>query len=223
MPTDLQQFVYMDNHATTRVDPRVIEVMLPYFDTKFGNSNSVHAAGHEARAAVEAARQSIATAIGADTSEIVFTSGATESNNLAIRGVAERERRRGNHLVSVATEHKAVLDPLARLSRRGYDVTLLGVEQHRSGIRENSAAANPNSHEFGYDNQRAGWLDPQKVADAIRDDSCLVSVMLANNEIGVIQPLADIAAACKARGVLLHCDATQAVGKIPVDVRLLNL
>jgi cysteine desulfurase len=203
MTTDPQQLVYMDNHATTRVDPRVVEAMLPYFDTKFGNPNSVHAAGHEARDAVDAARQSIATATGADASEIVFTSGATESNNLAIRGVAERERRRGNHLVSVATEHKAVLDPLARLSRRGYNVTLLDVEQH--------------------DSQRAGWLDPQKVADAIRDDTCLVSVMLANNEIGVIQPLAEIAAVCNARGVLLHCDATQAVGKIPVDVRSLDV
>jgi cysteine desulfurase len=117
--------------------------------------------------------------------------------------VAERERRRGNHLVSVSTEHKAVLDPLARLARRGYDVTLLGVEQH--------------------DSPRAGWLDPQKVADAIRDDTCLVSVMLANNEIGVIQPLADIAAVCTSRGVLLHCDATQAVGKIPVDVSSLGV
>ena len=159
--------------------------------------------GHEARDAVDEARQSIAAAIGAEAKEIVFTSGATESNNLAIRGVAERERRRGNHLVSVTTEHKAVLDPLARLARRGYEVTLLDVEQH--------------------DSPRAGWLDPQKVAEAIRDDTCLVSVMLANNEIGVIQPLAEIAAICKARGVLLHCDATQAVGKIPVDVAALGV
>jgi cysteine desulfurase len=203
MPTDSQQIVYMDNHATTRVDPRVVESMLPYFDMKFGNPNSVHAAGHEARDALDAARKSIANVVGAEANEIVFTSGATESNNLAIRGVAERERRRGNHLVSVATEHKAVLDPLARLSRRGYDVARLDVEQ--------------------YDSQRAGWLDPQKVADALRDDTCLVSVMLANNEIGVIQPLAEIAAVCKARGVLLHCDATQAVGKIPVDVRSLDV
>src|SRR4051812_10656293 len=203
MAMDSQQIVYMDNHATTRVDPRVVEAMLPYFDKNFGNPNSVHAAGHEAREAVDAARQSIATAVGADANEIIFTSGATESNNLAIRGVAERERRRGNHLVSVATEHKAVLDPLARLSRHGYDVTLLDVE--------------------GHDSQRAGLLDPQKVADAIRDDTCLVSVMLANNEIGVIQPIAEIAAVCKVRGVLLHCDATQAVGKIPVDVRSLGI
>jgi cysteine desulfurase len=203
MPTDPQQIVYMDNHATTRVDPRVVEAMLPYFDTEYGNPHSVHAAGHEARDTVDSARQSIAAALGADTKEIVFTSGATESNNLAIRGVAERERRRGNHLVSVATEHKAVLDPLARLARRGYEVTLLNVEQHSS--------------------PRAGWLDPQKVADTIRDDTCLVSVMLANNEIGVIQPLSEIAAVCKARGVLLHCDATQAVGKIPVDVNSLDV
>ena len=193
----------MDNHATTRVDPRVVATMLPYFDEHFGNSHSVHAAGHEARDAVDAARESIAAAIGADAKEIVFTSGATESNNLAIRGVAERDRRRGDHLVSVTTEHKAVLDPLARLSRRGYDVTLLGVEQ--------------------YDSPRAGRLDPQRVAEALRDDTCLVSVMLANNEIGVIQPLAELAAICRDRGVLLHCDATQAVGKIPVDVGALGV
>jgi cysteine desulfurase len=173
MPTNSHQIIYMDNHATTRVDPRVVEAMLPYFDTTYGNPHSVHAAGHEARDSVDAARQSIANAIGAESTEIIFTSGATESNNLAIRGVAERERRRGNHLVSVTTEHKAVLDPLARLARRGYAVTLLDVEQH--------------------DSPRAGWLDPQNVADAIRDDTCLVSVMLANNEIGVIQTLTAIA------------------------------
>jgi cysteine desulfurase len=178
-------------------------MMLPFFDGKYANPHSVHAAGHEARDAVEQARSAIAAAIGADAKEIVFTSGATESNNLAIRGVAERERRRGNHLVSVATEHKAVLDPLARLARHGYDATLLDVERHGS--------------------PRAGWLAPQKVADSLRDDTCLVSVMLANNEIGVIQPLAEIAAVCKARGVLLHCDATQAVGKIPVDVGALGV
>jgi cysteine desulfurase len=203
MPDDAPTNVYLDNHATTRVDPRVVQAMLPYFDRLYANPHSVHAAGHEARDAVDQALSSIATGIGAHTSEIVFTSGATESNNLAIRGVAERERRRGNHLISVTTEHKAVLDPLARLSRRGYDVTLLEVEQQPS--------------------PRAGWLDPQKVADAVRDDTCLVSVMLANNEVGIIQPLAEIATICKQRGVLLHCDATQAVGKIPVDVGRLNV
>jgi cysteine desulfurase len=198
------QPIYMDNHATTRVDPRVVEAMLPYFTEKYGNAGSVgHRFGEEAREAVETARQSIAAAIGADAKEVVFTSGATESNNLAIRGIAERERRRGNHIISVATEHKAVLDPFARLARRGYEVTLLDVEQ----------AGNP----------RAGWLDPQKVAEAIRNDTCLVSAMLANNEIGVIQSIAEIAAICKSRGLLLHCDATQAVGKIPVDVESLGV
>ena len=167
---DSNRPIYMDNHATTRVDPRVVEAMLPYFNEKFGNPHSVHGFGHEARDAVDVARESIAASLGADAKEIVFTSGATESNNLAIRGVAERDRRRGNHVVSVATEHKAVLDPLARLGRRGFDVTLLEVEPHP--------------------NPRAGRLDPQAVADALRDDTCLVSVMLANNEIGIIQPLA---------------------------------
>jgi cysteine desulfurase len=189
----------MDNHATTRVDPRVLEAMLPYFTEKFGNPGSVgHAFGEDARDAADAARDSIAAALGADSKEIVFTSGATESNNLAFRGVAERDRRRGNHIVSVTTEHKAVLDPLARLARRGYEVTRLEVDQ----------APSP----------RAGWLDPQRVADALRDDTCLVTVMLANNEIGVIQPLPALAQACRARGVWLHTDAVQAVGHVPFDV-----
>jgi len=203
MPATSSNVVYMDNHATTRVDPRVVAAMLAYFDEHYGNAHSVHAMGHDARNAVDMARAQVAAAIGAEAKEIVFTSGATESNNLAIRGVAERERRRGNHLVSVATEHKAVLDPLARLGRRGYEVELLGVEQ------------------FG--SPRAGWLDPQSVAEALRDDTCLVSVMLANNEIGVIQPLAEIAAICRKRGVLVHCDATQAVGKTPLDVAALGV
>jgi cysteine desulfurase len=202
MPTN-DHPIYMDNHATTRVDPRVVTAMLPYFDETYGNAHSVHVFGHEARDAADAARQAIAAAVGASEREIVFTSGATESNNFAIRGVAERERRRGNHLISLTTEHKAVLDPLARLARRGYELTLLGVEP--------------------YETPRAGWLDPQKVADAIRDDTCLVSVMLANNEIGVIQQIADIAAICRQRRVLLHCDATQAVGKVPVDVESLGV
>lgn len=191
--------IYMDNHATTRVDPRVVEAMLPYFGEKFGNSGSInHSFGLEAKEAVDAARESIAAAIGAEAREIVFTSGATESNNLAIRGLADRQRRKGDHLVSVATEHRAVLDPLKRLTRHGFEVTLLQVQQ----------ASSP----------RAGWLDPQKVADAIRDDTLLVSVMLANNEIGTLQPIAEIAAICQLRGVPLHCDATQAVGKVPVNV-----
>ncbi|MBL9162981.1 MAG: cysteine desulfurase [Planctomycetaceae bacterium] len=196
--------IYLDNHATTRVDPRVVAAMLPYFSEQYGNAGSVgHAFGEAAREAVEQSRAAIAASIGAESEEIVFTSGATESNNLAIRGIAERAKRRGNHLVSVRTEHKAVLDPLARLSRRGYEVTLVDVESHGS--------------------PRAGWLDPQRVADALRDDTALVSVMLANNEIGVIQPLGEIADICRQRGVALHCDATQGVGKIPVNVRELGV
>ena len=196
--------VYMDNHATTRLDPRVLEAMLPFFVEHYGNSGSTsHVFGWKAQEAVDAARQSIATGIGASPREIVFTSGATESNNLAVRGIAERRRRRGNHLVSVATEHKAILDPLTRLSRRDYEVALLPVEP----------ASSP----------RAGWLDVQQVADALRDDTVLVSVMLANNEIGIIQPLEQIGEICRDRGILLHTDATQAVGKLPVDVGLLKV
>lgn len=196
--------IYMDHHATTPVDPRVVEAMLPYFTQQFGNPGSVsHEFGWEAKDAVDAARESIAAAIGAKAKEIVFTSGATESNNLAIRGVCDRPRRTGNHLITVATEHKAVLDPMQRLSRRGFELTVLDVEQ----------AGSP----------RAGWLDPAKVSDALRDDTLLVSVMLANNEVGVVQPVAEIGRICKERGVLLHCDATQAVGKIPVDVEALGV
>jgi cysteine desulfurase len=196
--------IYMDNHATTRVDPRVVEAMAPYFSEHYGNPGSVgHAFGEAAREAVEQSRASIAEAINAEPAEIVFTSGATESNNLALRGTVERPRQQAKHLISVRTEHKAVLDPLTRLARRGCEVTVLEVEQHGSS--------------------RAGWLDPQRVADALRPDTTLVSVMLANNEIGVIQPLADICTLCHDRGVLVHCDATQAVGKIPVDVRELGV
>jgi cysteine desulfurase len=196
--------VYLDNHATTRVDPRVVETMLPYFGEIYGNAASTsHSFGWEAKEAVDAGREKIAAAIGASSREIVFTSGATESNNLAIRGVAERQNRRGNHLVTVSTEHKAVLDPIARLGRRGFDVTVLPVEQAGS--------------------DRAGGLDLDRLGDALRDDTLLVSVMLANNEIGVIQPLAEIASICHQRGALLHCDATQAVGRIHVDVSQLGV
>jgi cysteine desulfurase len=196
--------VYMDNQATTRVDPRVLDAMLPFFGEQYGNAGSTtHRFGWDAREAVDQARESIAAAIGAQPREIVFTSGATESNNLAIRGVAERSKRRGNHIVSVATEHKAVLDVLEFLGQRSFEITLLPVGQSGSS--------------------RAGLISADQVAAAIRDDTLLVSVMLANNEIGVIQPLAEIGAVCRDRGVLLHCDATQAVGKIPVDVTELNV
>lgn len=196
--------VYLDNHATTRVDPRVVEAMLPYFTDEYGNAGSVgHEFGERAREAVEHARAGISAAIGAAPEEIIFTSGATESNNLAIRGVATRRRRRGDHLLSVHTEHAAVLGPLKRLEQAGYAVTLLGVAQHGSPA--------------------AGRVDPKQFADAMREDTCLASVLLANNEIGVIQPLAELSAACRKQGVLLHTDATQAVGKIAVDVNTLGV
>lgn len=196
--------VYMDNHSTTRVDPRVVEAMLPFFSEQFGNAGSTsHGFGWDARDAVDAARESLAAGLGAQPREIVFTSGATESCNLALRGVAERNKRRGRHLISVATEHKAVLDPLARLSRRDFEVTLLPVEPQTS--------------------ERPGWVSPEQVAAALRDDTVLVSVMLANNEMGAILPVAEIAAVCHDRGVLLHCDATQAVGRMPVDVNALDV
>jgi cysteine desulfurase len=202
--TGLTLPVYLDNHATTRVDPRVVEAMLPCFSQIYGNAASTtHSFGWEAKEAVDAARERVAAAIGASPREIVFTSGATESNNLAIRGLAERSRRRGNHLITVATEHKAVLDPIERLGRHGFEVTVLGIEQ----------APSP----------RAGCLDVDALTAAIRDDTLLVSVMLANNEIGVIHPLAEIGRICRQRGVLLHCDATQALGKLPIDVEQLGV
>jgi cysteine desulfurase len=196
--------IYMDNQATTRVDPRVAEAMWPFFGDKFGNASSTsHVFGWEAKDAVDAARESIAAVLGASAREIVFTSGATESNNLAIWGVCEWPRRTGNHVISVATEHPAVLDPLAKLGRRGFEVTLLPVRPQ--GLAD------------------AGTIDVEQLASQIRDDTVLVSVMLANNEIGVLQPLREIGRLCKARGVLLHTDATQAVGKLPVDVEDLQI
>ena len=201
MPTGV---VYLDNHSTTQVDPRVVEAMLPYFTQSYGNPGSIsHAFGWEARDAVEQATAVIAEGIGAKPKEIIFTSGATESNNLALRGLMETPRRKGNHLLSVATEHRAVLDPLRRLERHGHEVSLLMP----------TTAGNPD----------AGRLDPQQVADALRDDTVLVSVMLANNEMGAIQPIAEIGQICRQRGVPLHCDATQAVGRIPVDVEDLGV
>lgn len=196
--------VYLDNQSTTRVDPRVVEAMAPYWTEVYGNAGSTsHPFGWDARDAVDAAREEVAAAIGASAREIVFTSGATESNNLALRGLVERPRRNGNRIVSVQTEHKAILDPLKRLGRGDVEVELLDVEPHES--------------------PRAGWLDPDRLAASLNDNTLLVSVMLANNEIGTIQPLAEIAERCREQGVLLHCDATQAPGKIEVDVEALGV
>jgi len=198
------QPVYLDNHSTTRVDPRVLDVMLPLFTEQYGNAASTtHSVGWQAKAVVDAARETIAGAIGAEAREIVFTSGATESCNLAIRGVCDRQRRRGNHIVTVSTEHKAVLDPIDKLSRRGFEVTVLPVTQ------------------AGAD--RAGLVDVGRLGQALRPDTLLVSVMLANNEIGAIQPIADIGRLCRERGITFHCDATQAVGKLLVSVAELNV
>jgi cysteine desulfurase len=190
----------MDNHSTTPVDPRVLEAMLPYFTTKFGNAASRnHAFGWEAEEAVDYARERIAQLIGArDSKEIVFTSGATESDNLAIKGVAEFHRDKGNHIITTVTEHKAVLDTCKRLEKQGFDVTYLGV---------------------GTD----GRVDPDDVKRAITDKTILVSVMLANNEIGTVQPLEAIGAITRERGVLFHSDAVQGVGKVDFDVQRMNL
>ena len=196
--------VFLDNHSTTRVDPRVVEAMIPYFSEHYGNAGSVsHEMGMVASEAVENARLGIADSIGANEREIVFTSGATESNNIALRGVAEHRRRKGNRIISVTTEHKAVLDPLSRLKRRGIHVTYLTPADYQSEI--------------------AGQIDIDQLADAICEDTLLVSVMLANNEIGVLQPIAEIGKLCRERGVLLHTDATQAVGRLPVNVDDLNV
>ena len=186
--------IYLDHHATTPVDPRVLEAMLPFFEEDFGNAASlIHAYGRRAAAAVDDARERIAAVLGAEPREIFFTSGATEANNLALLGSARLRRQHRDHLVTVASEHPAVLDVCAALEAEGFTVTRLPV---------------------GPD----GLVDPEAVGDAISDRTAVVSVMLANNEIGVLQPVERIAAICRDRGVPLHTDAAQAVGKIPVNV-----
>jgi cysteine desulfurase len=191
--------IYLDNNATTRCDPRVVQAMLPYFTEKFGNAASRnHAFGWEAEKAVEEAREQVGCLVGASAKEIIFTSGATESNNLAIKGVATMYRKKGNHVITATTEHKAVIDPCKRLERDGYQVTFLPVDRH-------------------------GQVSAQQVADALTDKTILVSVMAANNEIGTLQPIKAIGKLCKERGVLFHTDAVQAVGKVPVDVEEMGI
>lgn len=193
------QPIYLDYQATTPMDPRVLEAMMPYFTHKFGNSGSrSHAYGWEAEEGTEKARAQVAKLIGADEKEVIFTSGATESNNLAIRGVAEFYKDRKNHIITTVTEHKCVLDTCRHLEQQGFEVTYLPVRQD-------------------------GLLDLDVLRAAITDKTVLVSVMAVNNEIGVIQPLAEIGRICRERNVFFHTDAAQAAGKIPLDVEALNI
>jgi len=193
------QQIYLDNQATTAIDPGVFQAMEPWFKDKFGNAASRnHAYGWEAEEAVEIAREAVAAIINALPKEIIFTSGATEANNLALQGAARFYQEQGQHIITIKTEHKAVLDVCGYLEKEGFEITCLPV---------------------GKD----GILDVNKLADAIRPDTILVSVMHANNEIGVIQPIKEIGALCKSKEIIFHVDAAQSVGKIPVDVIEMNI
>jgi cysteine desulfurase len=191
--------IYFDNNATTPLDPRVLEAMMPYLTTEFGNAASrSHPFGWKAEEAVDYGREQIGALIGASEKEIVFTSGATESINLAMKGVAEFYQEKGNHIITARTEHKATLDTAKRLERQGCTVTYL-------------------------DTDKDGRVSGEQVRQAITDKTILVSIMLANNEIGTIQPIAEIGAVCREKGVLFHCDAVQGVGKIPFDVEKMKV
>ena len=190
--------IYLDNHATTAVDPRVVEAMIPYLTEHFGNpASSGHAMGWFAKEAVELARDEVAAMVGASPKEIVFTSGATESTNLAILGAARANRHKGQHLITLATEHKATLDACAALEEEGFETTIVPV-------------------------QASGIVDLEELARAIRPETLLISVLMANNEIGSLQPVAAIGALCRERGILFHTDVAQATGKVPVHAEALN-
>lgn len=195
----IDRLIYLDHNATTPVDSLVVEAMQPFFMQYFGNPNSLnHSLGWQAEAAVENAREQLAIAISADPSEIVFTSGATEANNLAIKGVAESYMARGKHIITVETEHSAILEPCRYLERLGFNVTYLPV-------------------------QPDGLLNISALEQSIRPETILVSIMAANNEIGVLQPIAEIGKLCHEKGVIFHTDAAQALGKIPLDVQSMNI
>ncbi len=191
--------IYLDNNATTRVDPVVLEAMLPYFCEKYGNAASRnHGFGWEAEEGVETAREQVAQVIGADSKEIIFTSGATESNNIAIKGVAAMYGEKGKHIITQKTEHKAVLDPCGWLEQRGFRVTVLGVDKF-------------------------GLVDLNELRDALTPDTILVSLMHGNNEIGTLQPIAEIGKLCKERDVLFHTDCCQTFGKVAIDVQAMGI
>jgi len=196
----IQLPIYMDNHATTPVDPRVIEAMLPYFNAKFGNAASrSHVFGWTAEEAVSYAREQIAKLIGAESEkEIVVTSGATESDNLALKGIADFYKDKGDHIITSVVEHKAILDSCKRLEKEGYRVTYLGVDKE-------------------------GRVSPDDVKRAITDKTILVSIMLANNEVGTVNPIGEIGKITRERGVIFHCDAVQGIGKVPFDVQKMNV
>jgi cysteine desulfurase len=191
--------IYLDNHSTTPCDPRVVEVMLPYFTEKFGNSASRnHSFGWEGEEGVEHARKQIAHLIGADAKEIIFTSGATESDNVALQGIVAMYKEKGDHIITTATEHRAVIDTAKYLEKKGVTVTFLPVDKE-------------------------GRVSAEDVRNAITDKTILISVMLANNEIGTINPIAEIGKVAKEKGIIFHCDATQGVGKIPVNVQEMGI
>jgi cysteine desulfurase len=190
--------IYMDHNATTPLRAEVLEAMLPYLREEFGNASSLHSFGIQARRAVERAREKVATALGAQPRETVFTACGTESDNQAIKGVAFANRDKGDHIVTSSIEHKAVLETCQYLEKHGFRVTYLPVDEY-------------------------GVVDPDGVANAISKQTILVSVMFANNEVGTIQPIADIARICRERGVTFHTDAVQAVGKLPIDVKALGI
>lgn len=200
MNTKARDCLYLDYNATTPCDPRVVEVMAPFWSDTFANAASRHhAPGREAFMALEKARKEVAASLGArSATEIVFTSGATEANNLALRGIAGTAALKGGHIVTQATEHPAVLEPMRRLEREGFELTIVGVD-------------------------RWGRVDPKAVTAVLRDDTVLISLMLANNETGVVQPVSEVAAAARRRGIPTHCDAAQAMGKIPVEVEALGV
>ncbi len=186
--------IYLDHSATTKVDPEVLEQMLPFLRDQFGNPSSVYRLAGQSRAAIDRAREQVAALINADPREIIFTGGGSEADNLAIKGYAWAHQDKGKHLITCAIEHHAVLHACERLQKMGFEVTTLGVDQH-------------------------GMVDPQQVAEAIRDDTLLVTIMHANNEVGTIEPVEEIAALCHERGVAFHTDGVQSLGRIPIDVK----